>query len=112
MSAVNVIPLPRKLPEPGELMKLVRKLAVDGAIAFGPNAFGQDDTQPEIDLNDAKLILQTGMIRGDIVPGILPGEWKCTVVDKRERSPRWTEITAMVISDRRIYVLTAKLEEK
>jgi len=111
MSTAEVIPLPRKLPDSGELIKLVRRLAANGAIAFNPNAFDQGGTERGIDINDAKLILQTGEIKGGIVPGHLPGDWKCKVVNKMEGSSGLVGVMAVVMGDSRLCLLTAERED-
>jgi hypothetical protein len=79
----EVAALPRKPPHPGDLIKVIRLLAADGAVSFTRHAFNRSDERG-IDMLDALAVLRNGMIKGDIVAGNNPGEWKCKVVDKPE----------------------------
>jgi hypothetical protein len=112
MSTAQVIPLPRKPPHPGELLRIIRELAEAGAVSFSSHAF--DDRRPErgIDMPDALKVLKRGMIKGSIVPGDGPGEWKCLVVDKAEKSSRWIGVATVVINARRILIATVEWEDK
>ncbi len=80
-----VIPMPRKLPHPGELLKLIRKLVAAGAVSFSTHAFEDRSGLRSLDFPDALEILRKGFIKGDITPGINPGEWKCKMVDKLDK---------------------------
>ena len=61
---------------------------------------------------DALAVLRNGMIKGDIVPGNSPGEWKCKVVDKREGSSRSIGVVTVVIGQQRLLILTVEWEDR
>jgi hypothetical protein len=107
-----VIPLPRKPPHPGDLIKLLRRLAQDGAVSFSEHAFDERGPERDIGMPDALRVLKNGMLTGDIVPGANPGEWKCKVKDKAEGSSRWIGVPIVVIGTRHLYVLTVEWEDR
>ena len=107
-----MIPLPRKSPHPGDLIKVIRQLAEAGAVSFSTHAFDERRAERDIDMPDALQVLKRGMIKGDIVPGINPGEWKCLVVDKAEKSSRWIGVATVVIETRRLLIATVEWEDK
>jgi len=111
MGAAEVIKLPRKPPRPGDLMKLVRGLAEAGAVSFSEHA-DQRGLERGIDVPDTLRVLKNGMIKGEIVPGENPGEWKCKVVAEAEESSRWIGVVVVVIGNRRLFVLTVEWEDK
>ena len=47
--------------------------------------------QRDIDVPDAIEVLRLGEIEGPIEPGINPGEWKCKVTTKLDKSSRRLE---------------------
>lgn len=112
MGTAEVIPLPRKPPHPGDLIKVVRKLAEDGAVSFSEHAFDERGPERGIDIPDALRVLKNGMIKGDVLPGVNPGEWKCKVVDRAEGSSHWIGVPVVVVGTRRLYVLTVEWEDK
>ena len=100
----------QKPPHPGDLQKVVSRLAAVGAISFGEHAFDRA-LERGIDINDAKRVLQSGYIKGDIDPGRGRDEWKCKIVGRIEGSSRWLGVVAVVIRGRRLYVITVEWED-
>jgi hypothetical protein len=111
MAKPQVVPMPRKPPHPGELTKLIRRLADEGAVSFSKHAFEDRSGPRDIDFTDALEILKCGHIKGDITPGINAGEWKCKVVDKLDKSSRWVGVPAVIIRDKRVLILTVEWED-
>jgi hypothetical protein len=93
-------------------MALLRKLAKAGAIGFSFHAFDDRSELRDIDINDVKLFLQQGEIRGPVTPGRNSGEWKCKVVCQPENSSRWIGIPLVVVSESHLYVLTLEWEDQ
>ncbi len=110
MSAV--VPLPRKVPHPGDLMKIIRRLAIEGKVEFSFHAFYERSEERGIDMPDALKVLREGMIKGNIVPGNDPGEWKCKVADKAEGSSRSIGVVVVVIRQQRLRIVTVEWEDK
>jgi hypothetical protein len=111
MGTADVIPLPQKPPHPGDLVKVIRRLAKDGAVGFSEHA-DQRGLERGIDLPDTLHVLKTGMIKGEIVPGVNPGEWKCKVVGEAEDSSRWIGVATIVVGTRQLYIVTVQWEDK
>jgi hypothetical protein len=103
--------LPRKTPHPGDLIKLIRRLAAAGAVGFSYHAFDERSEERGIDISDALLVLKNGMIKGKIRPGAKTGEWKCKVVDRIEGSSRWLGVVTVVIGERRLFIVTLEWED-
>jgi hypothetical protein len=103
--------LPSKVPHPGDLMKIIRQLATEGAIGYSYHAFHERSKERGIDMQDALTVLKNGMIKGDIVPGNGAGEWKCKVVDKLDRSSRWIGVVTVVIRRERLLIITVEWED-
>jgi hypothetical protein len=93
-------------------MKVIRRLAEAGAVSFSYHAFHERSEERGIDMPDALTVLKQGMIRGDVVPGNGPGEWKCKVVDKLDDSSRWIGVVTVVIHDVRLLVVTVEWEDQ
>jgi hypothetical protein len=106
-----VVPLPRKAPHPGDLMKIIRRLATNGRVGFSPHAFERSD-QRNIDLPDALAVLRQGEIKGDIVAGNSPGEWKCKVTGTALGSSRSIGVVTVVIRDQRLFIVTLEWEDQ
>lgn len=102
----EVIPLPAcRPPHPGKLMALIRKLAKAGAIRFSAHAFSDRSPLRGIDMNDVKLFLQLGEMRGGVTAGHNAGEWKCKVACQPENSSRWVGIPLVVVGESHLYDL-------
>jgi hypothetical protein len=109
---VRIVPLIPRAPHPGDLMKVIRRLANAGAVGFSYHAFAERSEERGIDMPDALTVLREGMIRDPIVAGRSPGEWKCKVVDKLEGSSRWIGVATVVIRNERLFILTVEWEDK
>jgi hypothetical protein len=108
----QVVPLPRKAPHPGDLIKVIRKLVEKGAFGFSYHAFDVRGVERAIDIQDALAVLRQGIIKGDVVPGKGAGEWKCKVVDKLDDTFRWLGVVTVVIKNERLFVLTVEWEDQ
>jgi len=111
MAEPQVIPMPRKPPHPGELMKVIRRLAAEGTVSFSDHAFDDRSGPRSIDFTDALEILKHGFIKGEITAGIQAGEWKCKVVDKLDKSSRWIGVPDVVIRDKHVLITTVEWED-
>jgi len=108
MSA-KVVPLPR-LPHPGSLMKIIRRLATEGKVDFAFHAFERSDER-DIALPDALAVLRQGEIEGEIVAGNSPGEWKCKVTDTALGSSRSIGVVVVVVREPRLFIVTVEWED-
>jgi hypothetical protein len=108
----EVVKLAPKALHPGDLMRVIRKLAEQGAVSFSYHAFDERGTERDIDMDDALAVLRQGMIRGEITPGTNPGEWKCKVVDKPDDWHREIGVVAVVVKNQRILIITVEWEDK
>jgi hypothetical protein len=109
MSA-KVVPLPRKVPHPGDLMKIIRRLATEGKVGFSPHALERSDER-DIDLPDALAVLRQGEINGEIEAGNSPGEWKCKVTDTAQGSSRSIGVVVVVVKEQRLFIITVEWED-
>ena len=107
-----VVPLPRKTPHPGDLIKVIRRLAEKGVVGFSYYAFDERGPERSIDIQDALAVLRQGTIKDDIIPGKGANEWKCKVIDKMDEPPRWLGVVTVVIKNERLYVLTVEWEDQ
>jgi hypothetical protein len=103
--------LPRKTPHPGDLIKVIRRLAERGAVGFSYHAFDERSPQRGIDIQDALAVLRHGMIKGDVTPGKREGEWKCKVVDRPHGSSRWLGVVTVVVKNERLFIITVEWED-
>ncbi len=111
MAEPQVIPMPRKPPHPGELLKLIRKLVAEGAVSFSTHAFEDRSGPRTLDFTDALEILKRGFVKGEVTPGINAGEWKCKVIDKLDKSSRWVGVPVVVIRDQHVLITTVEWED-
>jgi hypothetical protein len=107
----QVVPMPRKPPKPGELIKVIHRLAEAGAVGFSAHAFRDRSEARGIDFPDALAVLKRGYISGEIEPGINIGEWTCKVIDKAEKSSRWIGVPVVVIRNARLLIITVEWED-
>jgi hypothetical protein len=105
-----VMPLPRKSPHPGVLAAQIRKLASEGHYSYGLHVFDRQDLR-DIDINDAIEILKLGEIDPHIVPGINPGEWKCKMVGKIDKSSRQLGVAVVVVQASHLFLTTVEWED-
>jgi hypothetical protein len=110
MSA-KVVPLPRKAPHPGDLMKIIRRLAGDGQVGFSSHAFDRSEERG-IDLPGALAVLRFGEIKGEIAAGERADEWKCKVTDTVEGSSRSIGVVVIVVGQQRLLIVTVEWEDK
>jgi hypothetical protein len=97
------VPLPREPPDRGKLERLIHSLAEDGAFSLKSQAF--DKCQEKgIDIHDVLRVLAVGTLSGPIEPGIEPGEWKCKMVGKPDRSRRMLSVVTIVIKDLHLFL--------
>jgi Domain of unknown function (DUF4258) len=92
-------------------MKIIRRLATGGRVGFSPHAFERSD-QRDIDLPDALAVLRQGEIKGGIVAGNSPGEWKCKVTSTALGSSRSIGVVTVVIREKRLFIVTVEWEDK
>jgi hypothetical protein len=88
----SAAPVPSKPPHPGELIKQIRKLATEGRFSYGTHVFD-------------------GMIKGEIKPGVNPGEWICKVVDQADGSSRWIGVV-VATTDSWLFMMTVEWEDR
>jgi hypothetical protein len=102
----------RKEPHPGDLTKVIRRLATEGQVAYSFHAFHERSDERNIDMQDALAVLRHGMIKGEIIAGNNPGEWKCKVVDTLDRSSRAIGVVIVVMRSERLLIVTVEWEDK
>lgn len=91
-------------------MARIRKLANDGLYSWDKHVrerFGRRD----IDIQDAVEVLRLGEIEGPIEPGINPGEWKCKVTAKPDKSSRQLGVVVVVIRNEHLFLATVEWED-
>jgi Domain of unknown function (DUF4258) len=110
MSA-EVVPLPRRVSHPGDLMKIIRRLAGEGQVGFSSHAFDRVEERG-ITLPDAIAVLRYGDIKGEIVAGEGADEWKCKVTDTVEGSSRSIGVVVVVIGQQRLLIVTVEWEDR
>jgi hypothetical protein len=111
MAEANVIPLPRKPPHPGVLAKRIRELEAAGAYSFGKHVFERKG-QRDITIQDAAEVLRLGEIDPLVEPGDNPGEWKCKMVGKVDKSSRKLGVATVVVNMSHLFLLTVEWEDK
>jgi hypothetical protein len=111
MAEPQVVPMPRKPPHPGELLKTIRRLVNEGAVGFSTHAFEDRSGPRSLDFTDALDILRHGFIKGDITPGFNAGEWKCKIVGKLDKSSRWVGVPVVVVRDKHVLITTVEWED-
>jgi hypothetical protein len=99
-----------KPPHPGVLMGRIRAMVKRGAFSWGTHVF-ERSTQRDIDIHDATEVLRLGEIEGPIEPGVNPGEWKCKVTAKPDKSSRRLGVAVVVVRDERLFLLTVEWED-
>jgi hypothetical protein len=91
-------------------MARIRHLAAQGTYSWGPHVF-ERRAERNIDLTDALDVLRLGEIVGTITPGENPGEWKCKVTAKLERSNREIGVALVVVRDEHLFFMTVEWED-
>ena len=92
-------------------MKIIRRLATEGKVGYSLHAFERSDRR-DIDLPDALAVLRQGEIKGEIVAGNSPGEWKCKVTDPAEGSSRSIGVVVVVVREQGLFIVTVEWEDK
>jgi hypothetical protein len=92
-------------------MTRIRRLVADGAFSWGEHVF-QRREERDIDLPDILEVLRFGMIDGAITPGDNPGEWKCKVTFRVDRSSRSIGVVCVVSRDVELFLITVEWEDK
>lgn len=91
-------------------LAIVRRLAVDTAkIQWGIHAF---ERMLERDISDlmAVEVLRGGHIRGPIVPGRSPGEWKLKIA-RQIKGRRELGVIVVIMREERLFVKTVEWED-
>lgn len=104
------VPISRKPPHPSVLAAQIWRLAKEGAFSWGPHVFDRRDER-DIDINDAKEVLIFGEIQGPIEAGVNPGEWKCKMVAKVDKSSRRMGVAVIVIRNEHLFLKTVEWED-
>jgi hypothetical protein len=99
---------PPKPPHPGDLIKLIRRLAEDGKISWSDHAFDERSPERGIEIADVLEVFRLGDIEGDITPGKSRGEWKCCVVGKLQWTSREAGVVTVVARKTKLIVVTVE----
>lgn len=110
MTEAAAKPIPEKPPHPGVLATQIRTLAKAGAYSYGPHVFERRDLRG-IGIPDAVEVMTLGEIDPHIEAGINPGEWKCKMVAKVDRSSRNLGVAVVVISANHLFITTVEWED-
>jgi hypothetical protein len=97
-----------KPPHPGDLIKLIRKLAREGKYSFSSHALDERMEDRDIDADDVLHIFALGDISGAIEPGKRPGEWRCLVVSNLPWTSREAGVVTVVVRNERIIIVTVE----
>jgi hypothetical protein len=110
MNEAAIAPIPPKPPHASVLAAQIRRLAKEGAFSWGPHVFDRRDER-DIDISDAKEVLMIGEIQGPIEAGINPGEWKCKMVAKVDKTSRRMGVAVVVIRNEHLFLKTVEWED-
>src|SRR5258707_15844513 len=91
-------------------MKRIRELVKQGAFSWGTHVFERGE-QRDIDVPDAIEVLRLGEIEGPLEPGINPGEWKCKVTAKPDKSSRRLGVAVIVVRNEHLFLVTVEWED-
>ena len=102
-------------PDPRKLERRVRELALDSknvrwrSSNYDTHAESQMDWR---DITDKMMfeVLRTGFVKGDIVAGKYPGEWKIKMC-KAMKGQREVGVVTIVVRDQRLFVKTVEWED-
>lgn len=102
-------------PNPAELVRVVHELAMStGNVLWRTDQYvtHAEERSGERDITDLMMfeVLRTGSLRGQIVPGRSPGEWKLKLV-KEMKGRREVGVVTVVINRRRLLVKTVEWED-
>lgn len=95
---------PPKPPHPGDLVRLVRRLAAEGKVAFSRHVLDERG----FDVSDVIELLRKGDIDGPVRAGRNPGEWRCLVVGRLAWSPREAGVATVVVREERLIIATVE----
>ena len=99
---------PTTPPHPGDLIKVIRKLAATGTISFTEHALNERMDERGIEVADVLAIFRLGDIDGPITAGNKPGEWKCLVVGRLSWTSREAGVATVVVRKDRLIVVTTE----
>jgi hypothetical protein len=102
-------PLPPK-PHAGELAARIRRLAKAGAFSYGRHVFERTELRG-IGIPDAVEVMTLGEIDPRIEAGINPGEWKCKMVARIDRSSRGLGVAVVVLGTSQLFITTVEWED-
>ena len=102
-------------PRPSELERTIRSLALDSknvrwkAKSYESHAESRMEWR---DITDRMMfdVLRTGMLKGEIEPGLYPGEWKAKMV-KQMKGTREVGVVTIVINSQRLFIKTVEWED-
>jgi hypothetical protein len=98
-------------PHPGVLMAKIRELAAAGSYSQSAHIIFDRGELRDIDIFDALDVLRLGEIAGPIEPGFMPGEWRCKVTAKIDRSSRSLGVAVVVQNMKHLLMATVEWED-
>lgn len=97
-------------PRVADLRQTVVSLAVETAnISWATHALAQMEAR-DISNHDVLKVLRTGSVKGEIVAGRSPGEWKCKMV-ARIKGQRDVGVVTVVCNGKRLFLKTVEWED-
>lgn len=102
-------------PRPSEIEKTIRTLALDSrnvrwkAVSYETHAESRMEWR---DITDRMMfeVLRTGFVKGEIDPGLYPGEWKAKMA-KQMKGTREVGVVTIVIKNRKLFIKTVEWED-
>jgi hypothetical protein len=92
-------------------MAKIRELAAEGAYSQSDHILFDRGPLRDIDIFDALDVLRLGEIAGPIEPGFNPGEWKCKVTAKVDKSSRSLGVVTVVVQGKHLLMVTVEWED-
>lgn len=99
---------PPRPPHPGDLVRLIRRLAAEGKVAFSRHVLDERLDERGFDVADVFELLRSGDIDGPIRAGRNSGEWRCLVVGRLVWSPREAGVATVVVREERLIIATVE----
>ncbi len=99
---------PPRPPNPGDLIRTIRKLAAEQRYAFSVHALDERMGERSIEISDVLEILRLGDIEGAITPGKNPCEWKCLVRGRPKWASRDAGVATVVVRADRLIIVTTE----
>jgi hypothetical protein len=102
-------------PRPSQLQKRIRELAKDSKNVRWRAKTHETHAESRMnwrDITDRMMfdVLRTGYLKGDIVPGKYPGEWKAKMC-KQMKGQREVGVVTIVIHNHKLFVKTVEWED-